>query len=82
MAHPQLRVYYGPDDCSDAHVLSSEPSTPNRVTVPLGEVFGSLVDALRSGKSWLRDFEDDEVTISSDLYEVIVAYQHFRRPGA
>ncbi len=28
------------------------------------------------------DFEDDEVSISTDLYEVILAYQHFRRPSA
>jgi hypothetical protein len=52
------------------------------VTVPLGEVFGWLVDAVRSGRSWLRDFEDDEVTISADLYEVILAYQHYQRPSA
>jgi hypothetical protein len=30
----------------------------------------------------LDDFRDDEITISSDLYEVILAYQHFRRPSA
>ena len=28
------------------------------------------------------DFTDDEITISSDLYEVILAYQHYRRPSA
>jgi hypothetical protein len=82
MAHPRLRVYYGPDDRTEAHLPCSSDAQDNRVTVPLGEVFGWLVDAMRNGKSWLRDFEDDEVTISSDLYEVIVAYQHFRRPGA
>jgi len=45
-------------------------------------VFGWLMDAVHSGRTWLRDFEDDEVTISTDLYEVILAYQHFRRPSA
>ena len=25
---------------------------------------------------------DDEITISTDLYEVLLAYQHFRRPSA
>jgi len=35
----------------------------------------------RNGHGW-RDFADDEVTISMDLYEVILAYQHYRRPVA
>ena len=25
---------------------------------------------------------DDDITISTDLYEVLLAYQHFRRPSA
>jgi hypothetical protein len=52
------------------------------VTVPLGEIFPLLADAVRSERTWLRDFSDDEITISSDLYEVILAYQHYRRPSA
>ena len=30
----------------------------------------------------LRDFEQDEITISADLYEVLIAYRYFRRPSA
>jgi hypothetical protein len=41
-----------------------------------------LADALASRRTWLRDFEEDEITISSDLYEVLLAYRHFRRPSA
>jgi len=41
-----------------------------------------LADAVRSERTWLRDFHDDEITISMDLYEVILAYQHYRRPPA
>ena len=33
-------------------------------------------------QSWVGDFFDDEIRISSDLYEVLLAYQHFRRPSA
>ena len=29
-----------------------------------------------------RDFANDDITISADLYEVILAYQHHLRPGA
>jgi hypothetical protein len=81
MVQPRLRVYFGPDDTTDAPFCTTD-TAPESVTVPLGEVIGWLVDAARTGKSWLRDFEDDEVTISQDLYEVILAYQHYRRPSA
>jgi hypothetical protein len=37
---------------------------------------------VRNERTWLRDFEDDQITISTDLYEVILAYQHYRRPSA
>jgi hypothetical protein len=60
----------------------SAAATPDTVTVPLGEVCGWLTDALLNDRTWLRDFEDDEVTISSDLYDVILAYRHYRRPTA
>ena len=81
MVHPQLRIYFGPDMDAQAEGSLHE-QTPQTVTVPLREVFGWLLDALRSGRTWLNDYEDDEVTISADLYEVILAYQHYRRPSA
>ena len=81
MAQPRLRIYFGPDEESTSLVAARTPSR-DAVTVPLGEVFEWLTDAIKNGRTWLRDFEDDEVTISSDLYEVILAYQHYRRPSA
>jgi hypothetical protein len=84
MGQPRLRIYYGPPDSTPP----TQPELPDTtkqtdtVTVPLGEVFPLLGEAVRSDRTWLRDFEDDEVTISADLYEVILAYQHFRRPSA
>jgi hypothetical protein len=35
-----------------------------------------------SNRTWLSDFEADEITISNDLFDVLQAYRHFRRPGA
>ena len=49
---------------------------------PLGEVLPLLLDAARSQRAWVDDFADDNISISSDLYEVLLAYQHFRRPSA
>jgi hypothetical protein len=48
------------------------------VDVSLGEIFPLLADAVNSQRTWLRDFEDDQIAVSTDLYEVILAYQHFR----
>jgi hypothetical protein len=46
------------------------------------EILPLLSDAVRSDRTWLRDFAEDEVGISMDLYEVLLAYQHYRRPSA
>jgi hypothetical protein len=81
MARPQLRIYYGPPESSVANDLAVSEA-PSRVTVPLREVFPLLADAVRSERTWLQDFADDEIAISTDLYEVILAYQHYRRPSA
>jgi hypothetical protein len=35
-----------------------------------------------SDRTWLKDFAADEITVSADLYDVLQAYRHFRRPGA
>ena len=75
-----LRVYYGPAE--DAALRSSEAPDRETITVPLGEIAPLLADAVQSQRTWLRDFDDDEITISMDLYEVILAYQHYRRPSA
>jgi len=81
MGQPRLRIYYGPSDES-TQALETSAATRENVTVPLSEVFPLLADAVRSERTWLRDFADDEVTISTDLYEVLLAYQHYRRPSA
>ena len=81
MSRNQLRVYHGPqsDVCA---TISEAKETKDAVTVSLGEVLPLLADAVRNERTWLRDFDQDPITISTDLYEVILAYQHYRRPSA
>jgi hypothetical protein len=82
MHAPHLRVYYGPPDDTAGVTLSETREARQTVTVPLVEILPLLADAVQSQRTWLHDFEDDEITISMDLYEVILAYQHYRRPSA
>ncbi len=79
MSRARLRVYYGPESPPTHH---AEAHRENQVTVPLGEILPLLSDAVQSKRTWLRDFANDDVTISTDLYEIILAYQHCRRPTA
>lgn len=81
MAH-QLRIYRGPCEESATKPAPITKNTSNQVTVSVDEVLPLLADAVASQRTWLKDFKDDEITISADLYEVLLAYQYFRRPSA
>ncbi len=81
MRSSHLRVYYGPQEES-ATVAVAADKAHDRISVPLTEVLPLLADAVRSDRTWLNDFADDEISISMDLYEVLLAYQHYRRPSA
>jgi hypothetical protein len=80
MAIRSLRVYTEPDVDSIARVTLPMPEAG--VRMPLGDVLPLLAEAVASDRTWLRDFADDEITVSADLYDVLQAYRHFRRPGA
>lgn len=82
MSRIPLRIYYGPQDDSAGMNVAETQDARQTVTVSLSEVLPLLADAIQSDRTWLRDFENDEVTISMDLYEVILAYQFYRRPSA
>lgn len=69
----RLRLYTGEEQTATL----AEPE----VSVTLGEISRILADAERSNRAWLRDFEDDRIQISADLYEVLSTYWRLR-PGA
>lgn len=80
MTQRDLRIYHGPEETCIAS--GGSPVIRKNITLTAGEVLPLLADAVNSQRTWLRDFEDDMMTISSDLYEVLLAYQHYRRPSA
>ena len=45
----------------------------------LEQIFPLLLDAVANDSAWLADFSEEPVTISDDLYDVILAYRHFRK---
>lgn len=80
MALRNLRIYNGPEHGVAGLSVVSAPR--NAVRIPLGDVLPLLADAVASNRTWLTDFADDEIEISSDLNDVLQAYRHFRRPSA
>ncbi len=72
MATARLRVFPQPElDQTDA---DSAPAIPIR----LADLYPLLAQAYRDNYVWLRDFEDDELLVSPDLYEVIRAFADCR----
>jgi len=73
MATARLRVFPHPEeDPRDA--THHTPSVPIR----LSDLYPLLAQAYRDNYVWLRDFEDDELLVSNDLYEVIRAFSNCR----
>ena len=52
------------------------------IHVSLGDLLPLLAHAKRKQYVWLQDFLDDEVAITSDLYDVLCAFSSCRRPSA
>jgi hypothetical protein len=77
----QLRIYRGPAESSAPSRPAPSTACP-QVIVSVGEVLPLLAHAVASQRTWLKDFADDEISISADLYEVLLAYQYYRRPSA
>ena len=71
----QLRVYPLPMD--DYDVPEQEPT----IRVSLADLLPLVALAHRHNYLWLQDFLEDEVAITSDLYEVLRAFR-CRRPSA
>jgi hypothetical protein len=70
-----LRVYPVSPEPSDSE--APEPT----VRVCLGELLPLVALAHRHNYVWLQDFFDDEVMITSDLYEILRAFRCYRPPA-
>lgn len=68
---PRLRLFTGED-------LEGSTTTESQVSMRFGEITRALADAVNWDRTWLRDFEDDEVSVPSDLYEVLCSFTRLR----
>jgi hypothetical protein len=71
MATAQLRVF--PDPEEDL----AETNSPS-ISIKLSELYPLLAQAYRDNYVWLRDFEDDQLIVTNDLYEVVRAFSNCR----
>lgn len=82
MVRSALKVYHGPESEFDEADILRHPAAVETVSVSLREILPVLVEAMNSRRGWINDFADDEISISTDLYEIIAAYNHYRKPVA
>jgi hypothetical protein len=73
MATARLRVFPHPED----EVLVEDEHAPS-IPVRFADLYPLLAQAYRDNFIWLRDFEQDELLVSRDLYEVIRAFSDCR----
>lgn len=72
-----LRLFPAPEDIDEADLDSSEPS----IRIRLGDLLPLMALAQKLHFIWLKDFLDDEVSISADLHDVLQAFRGMRSPA-
>jgi hypothetical protein len=72
MATCRLRLY--PSDQEEVQDSMQEAT----VSIRLGELYPLLSQAARSNLRWLQDFEEDEIRVTPDFYDVIRAFGQLR----
>lgn len=68
----KLRLFVGDDEQSEPEQERSQ------ATIELGELARVLSDATYWDRTWLTDFADERVTVSTDLYELLQVYSAMR----
>lgn len=73
----RLKLYCPPREDED-----NLPMPEPEVRVRLGDLLPVVAMAQRMNFIWLKDFLDDEVAVSQDLYEVMQAFRSSRPTSA
>src|SRR3954464_6643410 len=75
MATARLRVFPHPEEEEDE---DRDEGHASGVPVRLVDLYPLLAQAYRDNFVWLRDFEDDQLLVSTDLFEVVRAFADCR----
>ena len=73
MATCHLRLF--PHAEEESHPSGQQEAT---VSVRLGELYPVLRQALKANYAWLKDFQDDEIRVTQDFYDVVRAFAGLR----
>ena len=71
---PHLRLFPGSDGDTDG---LDRPAVPS-VSIRLRDLLPLVAMAQKNHFIWLKDFLDDEVRISDDLHDVLMAFRSTR----
>ena len=52
------------------------------VAISFGSLLPMLEEAISSRRLWVRDFAEEEIRVSTDLFEVIQAFRYFNPEGS
>lgn len=58
---------------------STVPKSHEVITVRLKDILPALNQASANRLSWVRDFENDPVVVTKDLYDVLLTLERLRR---
>ncbi len=69
---------------SRLRIFDSNDPAANEPTINLtvAQIVPLLVDAFQTDRVWLTDFGNEPIRVTSDLYEILLAYQQMRRSDA
>ena len=69
-----------PHDCAFSLTRRKSKRTSGTPSIPirLSDLYPLLAQAYRDNYVWLRDFEEDRLMVSNDLFEVIRAFSNCR----
>lgn len=88
MEGPKLKLFSPAAETRSPEGAPLATDAPNRrseqptMPVAIRDLVPLLVDAFQTDRTWLKDFERESIEVSPDLYEVLLAYQQFRRCDA
>jgi hypothetical protein len=76
MIQPRVRIRSAADPGA-TEFQPPAPAHPPCVCVPLADLCVVLADAMCHGRRWLGDLADEQVVVTQDLFEVLLAYRHY-----